>query len=88
MEIMANLADGPRRFGDLGRCLPGITQHMLTAQLRELEGSGLLVRTAYAEVPPRVQYELTEAAYALRPLFTGILEWSKAYAVDLRKGDE
>ena len=81
IEIMAMLADGPRRFGDLRRSLPGITQHMLTAQLRDLGSTGLVVRTAFAEIPPRVDYELTEAAYALLPVFTELLRWSKNYTV-------
>ncbi len=75
---------GPLRFGELRRCLPGVTQHMLTTQLRELESNGLVLRTAYAEVPPRVSYELTEAANALKPAFESLLEWSRIYKTDAR----
>ncbi|MEP9375594.1 helix-turn-helix domain-containing protein [Aquabacter sp. CN5-332] len=83
VEIVFTLISGPRRFGEIRRALPGITQHTLTAQLRELEGSGLLVRTAYAEIPPRVDYELTDAAYALLPVFKAMLEWSRRYGAQL-----
>lgn len=83
VEIVCALVDGSRRFGELRRSLPGITQHMLTAQLRELAHSGLVVRTAHAEIPPRVEYELTEAAYALEPVFQALLVWSERYGADL-----
>jgi DNA-binding HxlR family transcriptional regulator len=83
VEIVCALVDGSCRFGELRRLLPGITQHMLTAQLRELAHSGLVVRTAYAEIPPRVEYELTEAAYALEPVFQALLAWSERYGADL-----
>jgi len=83
VEIVCALVDGSRRFGELRRSLPAITQHMLTAQLRELAHSGLVVRTAYAEIPPRVEYELTEAAYALEPVFQALLAWSERYGADL-----
>ena len=62
LEILYLLSFGTRRFGELKRGLPGITQHMLTAQLRALERDGLIKRTVYAEVPPKVEYENTPAA--------------------------
>ena len=68
---------GTRRFGELKRGLPGITQHMLTAQLRALEKDGLVKRTIFAEVPPRVEYEITEAARRLRPIFVEIVKWAQ-----------
>jgi DNA-binding HxlR family transcriptional regulator len=79
LEILFTLMNGPVRFGRLRRSLPGITQHMLTAQLRELERDGLLLRTAFAEVPQRVEYELTAAAYGLLPTFRALLSWSQQY---------
>ena len=79
IAIVSTLMDGPQRFGEIRGKIPGITQHMLTLQLRELEHYGLLVRTAYAEIPPRVVYELTDAAYALRPVCDSLLAWSKKY---------
>ena len=76
IEILAALMDGPVRFGALRRALPGVTQHMLTAQLRELERGGLVRRTAYPQVPPRVDYELSEAGYGLLPAFRALRDWS------------
>ena len=70
---------GTRRFGELKRGLPGITQHMLTAQLRALEKDGLVKRTIFAEVPPRVEYEITEAARHLRPIFVEIVKWAEEH---------
>lgn len=83
IDIICALIDGPRRFGALRRELPGVTQHMLTAQLRELESSGLVLRTAHAELTPRVEYELTDAGYGLIPTFRSLLEWSRQYGGDL-----
>jgi DNA-binding HxlR family transcriptional regulator len=73
--------DGATRFGELRRSLAGITQHMLTVQLRELENDGLVLRTAFAEKPLRVEYELTDAAYGLLPAFRELLNWSKLYGL-------
>ncbi|MDE1173781.1 MAG: helix-turn-helix domain-containing protein [Parvibaculaceae bacterium] len=78
IDILWVLLPGPMRFGELRRALPGITQHMLTAQLRALEADGLIGRTAYAEIPPRVEYALTGRAYALKPIFLALLDWSLA----------
>lgn len=75
-EIMWVLLAGPLRFGEMRRALPDITQHMLTAQLRALEADRLVTRTAYPEIPPRVEYTLTEKAYALKPIFLALVEWS------------
>lgn len=61
------------------RSIGGITQHVLTTQLRELEQDGLVSRTAFAEKPLRVEYELTGAAYGLLPAFKEILSWSRLY---------
>jgi DNA-binding HxlR family transcriptional regulator len=77
IEILCALMDAPLRFGMLRRAVPGVTQHMLTAQLRELEASGLLSRMAYPEVPPRVEYALTDAADALLPVFRALNEWAR-----------
>ena len=77
LEILWLLSHGKRRFGELKRGLPGITQHMLTTQLRALERDGLIKRTVFAEVPPRVEYENTPAARKLRPIFVEIVQWSQ-----------
>jgi DNA-binding HxlR family transcriptional regulator len=78
-EILWLLAQRTHRFGELRRAIPGITQHMLTTQLRELEADGLVKRTIYAEVPPRVEYEVTEAARSLRPVFDELFRWWQAH---------
>jgi DNA-binding HxlR family transcriptional regulator len=71
------LAAGCLRFNELHRRLPGITQRLLTKQLRELEGAGLVDRTVYAEVPPRVEYRLTKEGESLRPLIAFAEAWGK-----------
>lgn len=83
IEILCALLDGALRFGDLKRTLPGVTQHMLTAQLRDLEASGLLTRTAYGEMPPRVEYALTAASVALLPVFRSLRDWADRYGTVL-----
>lgn len=83
LEILFILVSGARRFGELKRAIPDITQHMLTARLRELEGNGLVTRTVFAEVPPRVEYELTPAAMALRPVFEELLRWAQTHQSQL-----
>jgi DNA-binding HxlR family transcriptional regulator len=80
MEIMWELRQNKRRFGELRRAIPGITQHMLTTQLRDLEAHGLVRRTIYAEVPPKVEYESTPAACALRPVFGALYDWCTVHA--------
>jgi len=72
------LTGGCLRFNELHRLLPGITQRLLTKQLRELEAAGLLTRTVYAVVPPRVEYRLTEEGETLRPLIQLAEQWGKA----------
>jgi DNA-binding HxlR family transcriptional regulator len=81
LEILFALMNGPVRFGALRRSIDGITQHMLTAQLRELERDSLVRRTAFVEKPLRVDYELTEGAYALLPTFRELLNWSQTYGL-------
>jgi len=77
LEILWLLSQRTHRFGELKRGLPGITQHMLTAQLRALEKDGLIKRTIFAEVPPRVDYEITPNARRLRPIFVEIVKWAQ-----------
>ncbi len=76
LEILFLLGQRLHRFGELRRAIPGITQHMLTTTLRELEKDGLVSRTAYPEVPPRVEYEMTSKARRLTPVFDAILKWA------------
>jgi DNA-binding HxlR family transcriptional regulator len=70
-----HLIDGPKRFGELRRELPRVTQRMLTLQLRELEADGLVHREVYPEVPPRVEYSLTEFGRTLEPMIHAMMQW-------------
>ncbi|HEY0233986.1 MAG TPA: helix-turn-helix domain-containing protein [Afipia sp.] len=73
--ILFHLQKGFLRFGELRRLMPGITQRMLTKQLRALEDDGLITRKVYAEVPPRVEYALSEMGERLRPVIEALREW-------------
>ncbi|MEJ6392374.1 helix-turn-helix domain-containing protein [Gymnodinialimonas sp. 2305UL16-5] len=66
---------GTKRFGELRRSIDGITQTMLTNQLRALEADGLVIRKVYAEVPPRVEYSASTDGLTLAPVFTSMHEW-------------
>lgn len=79
LEIMWLLNQRVYRFGELRKAIPGVTQHMLTAQLRELEADGLVSRTVYAEVPPRVEYEITAKARGLGPTLEALTTWWTEY---------
>lgn len=79
LEIMWLLNQRVYRFGELRKAIPGITQHMLTAQLRELEADGLVSRTVFAEVPPRVEYEITPKARGLGPTMEALTAWWQRY---------
>ena len=78
-EILWQLVQRKHRFGELRQSIPGVTQHMLTTQLRDLEAEGLVKRTVYPEVPPRVEYEITPSAKALRPVFDELFRWSQEH---------
>lgn len=75
MMILCELKTGKLRFGELKKCIPQITERMLTLQLRELEKDLLVKRTVYAEVPPRVDYELTEITTKLIPIWDMLDLW-------------
>ena len=77
--ILRDLLPGTRRFGELKRSLSGVSQKVLTAQLRQMEDSGLLTRTVYPEVPPRVEYTLTELGSSLRPVLEALRDWGEEY---------
>ncbi|MBY5425320.1 winged helix-turn-helix transcriptional regulator [Rhizobium leguminosarum] len=79
LEIMWLLHQRIHRFGELRKAIPGITQHMLTAQLRELEADRLVSRTIFAEVPPRVEYEITQKARGLGPTMEALTAWWNEY---------
>ncbi|EMB13307.1 winged helix-turn-helix transcriptional regulator [Rhodopirellula europaea] len=77
------MVDGRLRFSALKRKVGCVTQRMLTKQLRELEDSGLVNRIVYAEVPPRVEYELTEEGESLTPVLLTLKKWGEAHALQL-----
>ncbi len=88
--ILWHLYGGKLRFSELRRKVPGISQKMLTEQLRELESHGLVTRTVYAEVPPRVEYAATPLGESLRPVITAIGDWGRMHGdkiTNVSKGD-
>jgi len=81
--VIGTLRRGPLRFGELEDAVEGISQRMLTLTLRHLVEDGLAGRTAYAEVPPRVEYELTELGRTLLPLVISLAEWAMAHREEI-----
>jgi DNA-binding HxlR family transcriptional regulator len=79
LVICSWLLNGKLRFGELKRNLPNITERMLTLQLRKLEENKIVKRTVYAEVPPRVEYELTEIGYDLKPVILQLELWGNKH---------
>jgi len=77
--ILYHLLEKTYRFGELKRTMPTITQHVLTKQLRELEADGIVHREVYAEVPPRVEYSVTEVGESLREIVTLMREWGQKH---------
>ena len=84
VETTLTLMPGTKRFGELKKSIGTVTQKVLTAQLRQMEASGLLTRTVYAEVPPRVEYTLTDLGRSLRPVLDAMEAWGKAYQENAR----
>lgn len=78
--ILFHLLHGKKRFSELDRQIGGITQRMLTLQLRELEEAGIVERTVHAEVPPRVDYALTALGQTLQPVLLAMRHWGERYA--------
>lgn len=79
LVVLEHLVDGVQRFGELQRSMPTITPRMLVRQLRELESDGLVQRTVYAEVPPKVEYRLTPIGRSLEPLLGQLRTWGEWY---------
>ncbi len=77
--ILRDLVGGTKRFNELKKSIGGVSQKVLTAQLRDMETMGLLTRRVYAEVPPRVEYTLTETGYSLKPVLDAMEAWGTAY---------
>lgn len=77
--ILRDLMDGTKRFGELKKSIGTVSQKVLTAQLRDMEAKGLVERKVYAEVPPRVEYTLTETGYSLKPILDAMWIWGEEY---------
>lgn len=81
--ILRDLLTGTKRFGELKKSIGNVSQKVLTAQLRAMEGNGLLTRTVYAEVPPRVEYTLTDLGESLKPILDAMWNWGEEYKASL-----
>ena len=77
--ILRDLLTGTKRFGELKKSVGNITQKVLTSNLRSMEESGLLIRKVYAQVPPKVEYTLTETGYSLKPILDSMAKWGDDY---------
>lgn len=77
--IIRDLLDGTKRFGELKKSVGNISQKVLTSKLRAMEDDGLLTRKVFPEVPPRVEYTLTETGYSLKPILDSMIDWGTAY---------
>ena len=85
VAVIFQLMGGTKRFNQLQRIIPNITRRMLTLQLRELEADGLVFRKVYQEVPPKVEYSLTELGMTLKPIIMGLKTWGETYAPHYRE---
>lgn len=77
--ILRDLLPGTKRFGELKKSIGSVSQKVLTAQLRDMEAKGLVSRKVYAEVPPRVEYNLTDLGRSLSPILKAMAEWGEYY---------
>ena len=77
--IIRDLLTGTKRFGELKKSLSGITQKVLTNNLRQMESSGLILRKVYAEVPPKVEYSLSNTGLSLKPILDSMVDWGNEY---------
>lgn len=77
--VLFHLLEGTLRFNEIRRRVPNVTQRMLTNQLRDLEADGFVARRVYAEVPPRVEYSLTERGRSLAPVLAALKSWGEAH---------
>ena len=84
--ILRDLMTGTKRFGELKKSIGHVSQKVLTTQLRQMEASGLLSRKVYAEVPPRVEYTLTELGCSLKPVMDAMWEWGAGQTTEHRIG--
>lgn len=81
--ILRDLISGTKRFGELKKSIGSVSQKVLTAQLRDMEKKGLVNRKVYAEVPPRVEYTLTETGYSLKPILDAMWKWGERYKAQI-----
>ena len=81
--IIRDLLDGTKRFGELKKSLGGISQKVLTTNLRQMEERGLVNRKVYAEVPPKVEYSLTELGFSLEPVIKAMEHWGTEYKIKI-----
>ncbi len=81
--ILRDLMPGTKRFGELKKSIGSVSQKVLTAQLRDMEENGLVYREVYAEVPPRVEYSLTELGRSLKPILDSMWSWGEGYKKQL-----
>ena len=81
--IIRDLLTGTKRFNELMRSVNGITQKVLTSHLRAMEKDGLVTRTVYPEVPPKVEYTLTGTGYSLKPILDSMYTWGNEYKASL-----
>ena len=77
--ILRDLMPGTKRFGELKKSIGSVSQKVLTSQLRQMEESGLLIRTVFPEVPPRVEYTLTELGHSLKPVLDAMWNWGEEF---------
>ncbi|MEI2987984.1 MAG: helix-turn-helix domain-containing protein [Oscillospiraceae bacterium] len=83
--ILRDLRNGTKRFGELKKSVTGISQKVLTANLRNMEENGLLTREVFPEVPPRVEYTLTELGHSMEPILDAMDKWGTAYQCSCAK---
>ena len=86
--ILRDLLPGTKRFGELKKSIGHVSQKVLTAQLRQMEQSGLVNRKVYAEVPPKVEYSLTDVGYSLKPILDAMWTWGEEYQKKIPGGFE
>lgn len=86
--LICRLLDGRKRYGELCRLAPNATQRMITLQLRELEADGIISRHVFPEVPPRVEYEITEFGRSLAPIIKSMQKWGKEFKVQQLAGEQ
>ncbi len=83
--IVRDLMGGTKRFGELKKSISGISQKVLTTHLRDMENEGLVSRKVYAQVPPKVEYSLTETGYSLEPVLDAMRKWGIEYRGRMEK---